>query len=193
MIKTETLNHTKPTKKSMFFRDFTVSALMLGLLMSFSKLVKFVVLLIQDLVSLSNAFDNELEAIERGSKYIVRTKTGSHWEVSNELNNTVEALSNQISSSQISIALFLFFSLVAFVILYFALDFLIEYTNKFKPWSIILLLSTFVSSVFYLEFTDLYYSGNGYAFMFTATISIVTGILLVGYSLIFPNYRPVAE
>lgn len=189
MIKTAELNTIKPKRAVMFFRDMAISTLMLGLLLAFSKMVKFVVVLVQDLLSLSNSYNQEMETIERGSKYIVRTKTGSYWEVSHEITNTAEMLSSQISSSQLSIIIFLFVAVIAFVVLYFALDFLIEYTNKFKPWSIILLLVTFVSSVIYLEFTDLYYSGNWYCFMFTTIISIVTGLVLVGYTLIFPNYQ----
>jgi len=138
MIITETLNHTKPTKKSMFFRDFAVSALMFGLLMAFSKLVKFVVYLFQEFNALNNTFTNELESIERGSSYYIYNyeKMTRRLEKSNELNLTAENLSNQISNYQFLIVVLLILSIIGFVVLYFSIDFLIEYTKKFKPWSI---------------------------------------------------------
>ena len=178
--------------KSVFI-DLTVSTIMLGLLMAFTKMVKFVTLFIQEFNSIREQFSNEKESIDRGSSYVVNTINGKKWEHNYELNNTAENLSNQIQSNQLMFFIILIISLLIFVALYFAIDFLIEYTNKFKPWSIALLLITFVSSVFYLEITDLKETGNGICFMFTTMISIIAGIILIGYTLIFPNYRQVEE
>lgn len=178
--------------KSVFI-DLTVSTIMLGLLMAFTKMVKFVTLFIQEFNTIREQFSNEKESIDRGSSYVVNTINGKKWEHNYELNNTAENLSNQIQSNQLMFFIILIISLLIFVALYFAIDFLIEYTNKFKPWSIALLLITFVSSVFYLEITDLKETGNGICFMFTTMISIIAGIILIGYTLIFPNYRQVEE
>lgn len=178
--------------KSVFI-DLTVSTIMLGLLMAFTKMVKFVTLFIQEFNSIREQFSNEKESIDRGSRYAVNTNNGKKWDQSFELNNTAENLSNQIQSNQLMFLIILIISLLIFVALYFAIDFLIEYTNKFKPWSIALLLITFVANVFYLEITDLKETGNGICFMFTTIISIITGIILIGYTLIFPNYRHVEE
>jgi hypothetical protein len=184
----QSLKNTVHNKALYFIRDLAISTLMLGLLIAFTKLVKFVVLLMQELGSLTQSFLNEKDTIKRGSKFIVYTPNGRRWEESFELNNTAEQLSSQINSNELTIFILILFSLIAFVALYFALDYLIDCTNKFKPYSIILLLLSFVSSVFYLEITDLHETGNGVCFLFTTTISIITGIVLIGYTLIFPNY-----
>lgn len=175
------------------FKDLAISILMLGLLLAFTKLVKFVVLLAQDFGDLTEQFSYEKETLNRTSHYLVNTQTGRKWETSFELNTQAENLSSQIQSGQmmfVTLAILMFF---AFVILYFSLDFLIEYTRKFKPWSIIFLLVAFTFSVVYIEFTDLRETGNGICFMFTTMISLITGIILIGYTLIFPNYRIVED
>ncbi len=61
------------------------------------------------------------------------------------------------------------------------------FKNKYNK-IIILLLLTFVSSVFYIEIADLKETGNGICFLFTTMISIIKGIILIGYTPIFPNY-----
>ncbi|MFA9213466.1 MAG: hypothetical protein ACEQSR_06420 [Candidatus Methylacidiphilales bacterium] len=188
------INKTKQFKLVVYTKDLAIATIMLGLLLAFSKMVKFVVFLVQELNNLSNSLSNEMETIDRTSKHIITLSNGSrHWEVSNELNLTAENLSRQISNNQVVIIMSLILSLVAFVVLYFAIDFLIEYTQKFKPWSIILLLTAFISTVFYSEFIDLRNNGNGFLFLFTTTISIITGIILIGYTLLFTNYRSVEE
>ncbi len=173
------------------FIDLLVAIILLGLLMAFTKMVKFIVLFIQEFNSIREQFSNEKETIDRTSRYIVNTVNGKKWESNFELSNTAESLSGQIQNNQFLFLVIIFIALLIFVALYFAIDFLIEYTNKFSPWSIILLLITFISSVFYLEITDLKETGNGICFMFTTMISIVSGIILIGYTLIFPNYRQV--
>lgn len=178
----------KVTAKS-FFKDLAVASLMLGLLMAFNKLIKFTTLFVQEFSKLFYQLSDERETIARGSKYIVNNGISRPTiEHNYDLNVNAEFLSNQISNDQMLIFVIFFLIIVAFTILYFAIDFLMEYTNKFKPWSIILLLLTFVSSVFYIELTDLKESGNGICFMFTTLISVSTGIILIGYTMIFPNY-----
>lgn len=175
------------------FIDLLVAIILLGLLMAFTKMVKFIVLFIQEFNAIREQFSNEKETIDRTSRYIVNTVNGKKWESNFELSNTAESLSGQIQNNQFLFLVIIFIALLIFVALYFAIDFLIEYTNKFRPWSIILLLITFISSVFYLEITDLKETGNGICFMFTTMISIVSGIILIGYTLIFPNYRQVED
>lgn len=175
---------------ALVLKNLSVSALMLGLLLAFTQLVKFIVLSVQDFLQLSEQYGNEQETISRTSQYFVynyATNTRK-LESSNELTTTAEQLGEQMSDQRLQFLVFGLFSIIGIVILYFALDYLIDYTRRFRPWSIILLLITFVSSVIYIEFIDLRKSGNGYAFMFTTLISIITGIVLIGYSLIFPNY-----
>ena len=177
------------------FKDIAISILMLGLLLAFTKLVKFVVLLSQDIGNLSEQFSYEKESIDRGSNYYVyntATMTRS-MESSSELNNQAESLSNQIQSGQFTFVALAIIIMIAFVVLYFTIDFLIEYTHKYTPWSIIILLLAFVSSVFYLEISDLRETGNGICFMFTTLISIITGTVLIGYTLIFPKYSRMNE
>ena len=178
--------------KSVFI-DLLVAIILLGLLMAFTKMVKFIVLFIQEFNAIREQFSNEKETIDRTSRYIVNTVNGKKWESNFELSNTAESLSGQIQNNQFLFLVIIFIALLIFVALYFAIDFLIEYTNKFRPWSIILLLITFISSVFYLEITDLKETGNGICFMFTTMISIVSGLILIGYTLIFPNYRQVED
>ncbi len=175
------------------FIDLLVATILLGLLMAFTKLVKFIVLFIQEFNAIREQFSNEKETIDRTSRYIVNTVNGKKWESNFELSNTAESLSDQIQNNQFLFLVIIFIALLIFIALYFAIDFLIEYTNKFKPWSIVLLLITFISSVFYLEITDLKETGNGICFMFTTMISIVSGLILIGYTLIFPNYRQVED
>lgn len=175
------------------FIDLLVATILLGLLMAFTKLVKFIVLFIQEFNAIREQFSNEKETIDRTSRYVVNTVNGKKWESNFELSNTAENLSSQIQSNQFLFFVIIFIALLIFVALYFAIDFLIEYTNKFRPWSIILLPITFISSVFYLEITDLKETGNGICFMFTTMISIISGIILIGYTLIFPNYRQVED
>jgi NADH:ubiquinone oxidoreductase subunit 3 (subunit A) len=175
------------------FIDLLVAIILLGLLMAFTKMVKFIVLFIQEFNAIREQFSYEKETIDRTSLYIVNTVNGKKWESNFELSNTAESLSGQIQNNQFLFLVIIFIALLIFVALYFAIDFLIEYTNKFKPWSIILLLITFISSVFYLEITDLKETGNGLCFLFTTMISIVSGLILIGYTLIFPNYRQVED
>lgn len=175
------------------FIDLLVAIILLGLLMAFTKMVKFIVLFIQEFNAIREQFSYEKETIDRTSRYIVNTVNGKKWESNFELSNTAESLSGQIQNNQFLFLVIIFIALLIFIALYFAIDFLIEYTNKFKPWSIILLLITFISSVFYLEITDLKETGNGICFMFTTMISIVSGLILIGYTLIFPNYRQVED
>jgi hypothetical protein len=175
------------------FIDLLVATILLGLLMAFTKLVKFIVLFIQEFNAIREQFSNEKETINRTSRYIVNTVNGKKWESNFELSNTAESLNGQIQNNQFLFLVIIFIALLIFIALYFAIDFLIEYTNKFKPWSIVLLLITFISSVFYLEITDLKETGNGICFMFTTMISIVSGLILIGYTLIFPNYRQVED
>jgi hypothetical protein len=175
------------------FIDLLVAIILLGLLMAFTKMVKFIVLFIQEFNAIREQFSNEKETIDRTSRYIVNTVNGKKWESNFELSNTAESLSGQIQNNQFLFLVIIFIALLIFVALYFAIDFLIEYTNKFSPWSIILLLINFISSVFYLEITDLKETGNGICFMFTTMISIVSGLILIGYTLIFPNYRQVED
>ena len=182
-------------KTTSVFKDIAISILMLGLLLAFTKLVKFVVLLSQDIGSLSEQFSYEKESIDRGSNYYVYNTSTMTRSVasSNELNTEAESLSTQIHGGQMTFVALVIIMLFAFVILYFSIDFLIEYTHKFKPWSIIVLLLVFVFSVFYLEIKDLQETGNGMCFMFTTMISLITGIVLIGYTLIFPNYSRLNE
>jgi F0F1-type ATP synthase assembly protein I len=161
---------------------------MLGLLLAFTKLIKYFVLTIQEFSYLSGQFSNETEAIDRGAKYIVNTPTGYKIQFSSELNSSAESLSNQIQNSHLMFATLILFTFISLVLLYFTLDFLIDKVRKFKPWSIILLLVSFTACVLYIEFLDLKETGNGVCFMFTTMISIITGIVLIGYTLIFPNY-----
>ena len=177
------------------FKDISISILMLGLLMVFTKLVKFVVLITQDIGNLSDKFSNEMESINRGSHYYIYNTLNMtrSMESSSELNTQAENLSNQIQSGQFTFVALAIIIIIAFVILYFSIDFLIEYTNKYKPWSVIFLLLAFVFSVFYLEISDLRETGNGMCFMFTTLISIITGTVLIGYTLIFPNYSRMNE
>jgi NADH:ubiquinone oxidoreductase subunit 3 (subunit A) len=175
------------------FIDLLVATILLGLLMAFTKMVKFIVLFIQEFNAIREQFSNEKETINRTSRYIVNTVNGKKWESNFELSNTAESLNGQIQNNQFLFLVIIFIALLIFIALYFAIDFLIEYTNKFKPWSIVLLLITFISSVFYLEITDLKETGNGICFMFTTMISIVSGLILIGYTLIFPNYRQVED
>jgi NADH:ubiquinone oxidoreductase subunit 3 (subunit A) len=175
------------------FIDLLVATILLGLLMTFTKLVKFIVLFIQEFNAIREQFSNEKETIDRTSRYIVNTVNGKKWESNFELSNTAESLSGQIQNNQFLFLVIIFIAFLIFIALYFAIDFLIDYTNKFKPWSIFLLLITFISSVFYLEITDLKETGNGICFMFTTMISIVSGLILIGYTLIFPNYRQVED
>lgn len=166
------------------FKNLSVSTLMLGLLLAFTQLVKFIVLMVQEFFQLSDQYGYEQETISRTSQYYVYNyaKNTRKLESSHELTNAAEQLGEQMSEHRLQFAIF------GIVILYFALDYLIDFTRRFRPWSIILLLVAFVSSVIYIEFIDLRCTGNGYAFMFTTLISIITGIVLIGYSLIFPNY-----
>lgn len=177
------------------FKDLVISILMLGLLLAFTKLVKFVVLMAQEFGDLTEQFSYEKETLNRTSQYYVyNTSTMTRrLESSFELNTEAENLSNQIQSGQMMFVTLAILMLFAFVILYFSLDFLIEYTRKFKPWSIIFLLAAFIFSVVYIEFTDLRETGNGICFMFTTMISLITGIILIGYTLIFPNYRIIED
>lgn len=175
------------------FIDLFVATILLGLLMAFTKTVKFVVLFIQEFNSIREQFSNEKETLDRTSRYVVNTVNGKKWESNFELSNTAESLSSQIQNNQFLFFVIIFIALLIFVVLYFTIDFLIEYTNKFRPWSIALLLVAFISSVFYLEITDLKETGNGICFMFTTMISIISGIILIGYTLIFPNYRQVED
>lgn len=146
------------------FIDLLVAIILLGLLMAFTKMVKFIVLFIQEFNSIREQFSNEKETIDRTSRYIVNTVNGKKWESNFELSNTAESLSGQIQNNQFLFLVIIFIALLIFVALYFAIDFLIEYTNKFSPWSIILLLITFISSVFYLEITDLKETWKWYLF-----------------------------
>jgi len=193
-FKNEKMN-TLIARTTSVLKDIAISILMLGLLLTFTKLVKFVVLLFQDIGNLSDKFSNEMESVKRGSKYYVyhtSTMTRS-MESSSELNNQAESLSNQIQSGQFNLLVFATVILIVFITLYFSIDFLIQYTNKYKPWSIILMLLTFIFSVFYLEISDLRETGNGICFMFTTLIGIITGTVLIGYTLIFPNYTRMNE
>ena len=174
---------------SKLFKDIGILIIMLGLLLSFTQLVKFAVLVTQDISELSGKFSYEKESIERGSDYYVyntRTMT-RNMEHSIELNTQAENLSNQIQSGQltfVALAIAMFF---AFFTLYFFLDFLIMYTIKFQPWSVIFLLLSFIFSVFYFQMVDLKETGNSICFMFTTMISIIVGVVLIAYILIFPN------
>lgn len=178
----------KVTAKS-FFKDLAVASLMLGLLMAFNKLIKFTTLFIQEFSKLFSQLSEERAIIARGSKVIIDNEidrpTIEHYY---DLNVNAILLSNQLSNDQTVIFAMFLLIIVAFIILYFAIDFLMEYINKFKPWSIILLLLTFVSTVFYIEIADLKETGNGICFLFTTLISVSTGIILIGYTMIFPNY-----
>ncbi|MFZ4796250.1 MAG: hypothetical protein ACOYMA_02080 [Bacteroidia bacterium] len=172
-----------------FLKDFFITFLMLGLLISFTKLIKFIVLVYQEFVMLNEQFSYEKETINRTSHYIINTPNVRKWETSFELNNQAESLSNQVQGSQILLFLVAIFSLLSLIILYFSIDFLLEYTNKFKPWSIVFLMLAFLISVLYIEITDLKETGNCFCFMFTTIISLISGMVLIGYTLIFPNYR----
>lgn len=175
------------------FMDLLVATILLCLLMAFTKMVKFVVLFIQEFNFIREQFSEEKETLNRTSNYIVNTVNGKKWEKSFELSNTAESLSTQIQSNQFLFFVIIFIALLIFIALYFIIDFLIEYTNKFRPWIIAFLLITFISSVFYQEITDLKDTGNGICFMFTTMISIITGIIFISYTLIFPNYRQVED
>jgi F0F1-type ATP synthase assembly protein I len=188
-LNSNSATHKVKTTAKSFFRDLAVASLMLGLLMAFNKLIKFTTLFIQEFSKLFSDLNVEMEVIERGSKFLSTNNINKNVvEHSHDLNIDAEYLSSQISNSQMLIFVVFFLFIVAFILLYLAIDYLMEYINKFKPWSIILLLVTFVSTVFYIELTDLKETGNGICFMFTTLISIITGIILVGYTMIFPNY-----
>jgi len=178
---------------TLVLKNLSVSTLMLGLLLAFTQLVKFMVLLIQDIVNLSEQYGFEQETISRTSKYYVYNtfKNARTINYSNELTTAAEQINEQLTNQRILFTVLIMLSAFGFVLLYFALDYLIDFTRRYRPWSILVLLLTFVISVFYIEITDLKRSGNGYAFMFTTLISIITGIVLIGYSLIFPNYSKV--
>ncbi len=188
-LNSNSATHSVKTTTKSFFKDLTVASLMLGLLIAFNKLIKFTTLFIQEFSKLFSDLNAERDIIERGSKFLSTNNTNKNIvEHSHDLNINAEFLSSQISNSQMLIFVVFFLFIVAFILLYLAIDYLMEYINKFKPWSIILLLVTFVSTVFYIELTDLKETGNGICFMFTTLISIITGIILVGYTMIFPNY-----
>lgn len=176
-------------------KNLSVSTLMLGLLLAFTQLVKFIVLLIQDIVNLSEQYGFEQETISRTSKYYVYNtfKNARTIHYSNDLTTAAEQINEQLTDQRILFTLLIMLSAFGFVLLYFALDYLIDFTRRYRPWSILVLLVAFVISVIYIEFIDLRNSGNGYAFMFTTLISIITGIVLIGYSLIFPNYTKVED
>ncbi|MFA9213184.1 MAG: hypothetical protein ACEQSR_04970 [Candidatus Methylacidiphilales bacterium] len=158
-------------------------------------MVKFIVLLIQDIVNLSEQYGFEQETISRTSKYYVYNtfKNARTIHYSNDLTTAAEQINEQLTDQRILFTLLIMLSAFGFVLLYFALDYLIDFTRRYRPWSILVLLVAFVISVIYIEFIDLRNSGNGYAFMFTTLISIITGIVLIGYSLIFPNYTKVED
>jgi ABC-type multidrug transport system fused ATPase/permease subunit len=172
------------------FKNLSVSTLMLGLLLAFNQLVKYIVLLVQNFLQLTDQYGYEQETISRTSQYYVYNyaKNTRKLESSHELTGAAEQLGEQMSEQKLQFVVLGIFSIIGIVVLYFALDYLIDFTRRFRPWSIILLLVAFVSSVIYIEFIDLRSTGNGYAFMFTTLISIITGMVLIGYSLIFPNY-----
>lgn len=174
-------------------KNLSVSTLMLGLLLAFTKLVKFIVLLVQEFMQLSEQYGFEQETISRTSQFYVYNyiKNTRRLESSHELNTTAQQLSEQMSEQKLLVLVLGVLSMIGFVLLYFALDYLIDFTRRYRPWSVLVLLVAFVLSVIYIEFIDLRNSGNGYAFMFTTLISIITGIVLIGYSLIFPNYSKV--
>jgi hypothetical protein len=190
MVEVTKLNYVKTNKLNFALFDFIILTLMLGLLLAFSKMVKFAVVLVQKIIRLTSNLNEEMETIERGSNHKVFTKNGYYYEKSEELNNTALFLNKQIEDNQITLLLFLLVILFVFVILYFALDFLLGFAHKFKPWSVVLLVVTFIASVLYFEFEDLRSTGDGFTFMFSTIISIITGTILVGYSLIYPNFRP---
>ena len=171
-------------------KNLSVSTLMLGLLLAFTQLVKFIVLLVQEYIQLNDQFSFEQETISRTSQYYVYNllRNTRRLESSHELTTTAQQLSEQMSEQKLVFLVLGVLSIIGFVILYFALDYLIDFTRRYRPWSILVLLIAFTISVIYIEFIDLRSSGNGYAFMFTTLISIITGIVLIGYSLIFPNY-----
>ncbi len=177
-------------KISLGLKNLSVSTLMLGLLLAFTQLVKFIVLLVQEYIQLNDQYGFEQETISRTSQYYVYNyiKNTRRLESSHELTTTAQQLSEQMSEQKLVFLVLGVLSIIGFVILYFALDYLIDFTRRYRPWSILVLLIAFTISVIYIEFIDLRSSGNGYAFMFTTLISIITGIVLIGYSLIFPNY-----
>ena len=180
---------------SIGLKNLSVSTLMLGLLLAFTQLVKFIVLLVQEYIQLNDQFGFEQETISRTSQYYVYNlvKNTRRLESSHELTTTAQQLSEQMSEQKLLFLVLGILSIIGFVILYFALDYLIDFTRRYRPWSILVLLIAFVISVIYIEFIDLRNNGNGYAFMFTTLISIITGIVLIGYSLIFPNYTKVED
>lgn len=177
-------------KISLGLKNLSVSTLMLGLLLAFTQLVKFIVLLVQEYIQLNDQYGFEQETISRTSQFYVYNyiKNTRRLESSHELTTTAQQLSEQMSEQKLLFLVLGVLSMIGFVILYFALDYLIDFTRRYRPWSILVLLIAFTISVIYIEFIDLRSSGNGYAFMFTTLISIITGIVLIGYSLIFPNY-----
>lgn len=180
---------------TLVLKNLSVSTLMLGLLLAFTKLVKFIVLLVQEFMQLSEQFGFEQETISRTSQYYVYNllKNTRRLESSHELTTKAQQLSEQMSEQKLLFLVLGVLSMIGFVLLYFALDYLIDFTRRYRPWSILVLLVAFVICVIYIEFIDLRNSGNGYAFMFTTLISIITGIVLIGYSLIFPNYSKVED